>query len=162
MAWGWGSWIGGRSRCGTNREQFIINQTSAYYTTAGSFIECPKTHFVPASTKDSLCPIRTCILGRKLKTTHELSGTRIRFERAMVGDGHRMHDAGRDVRFCAHCRVKSSTYRHGSGPLTCNHEQKAFQQFNFWNPIHILQEDLCKDCLEPGGGRESPGPCFHV
>jgi hypothetical protein len=67
MAWGWGSWIGGRSRCGTNREQFIINQTSAYYTTAGSFIECPKTHFVPASTKDSLCPIRTCILGRKLK-----------------------------------------------------------------------------------------------
>ena len=37
---------------------------------------------------------------------YELSGTRIRFERAVVGDRHGMRGGGNVVRLCAHRRVR--------------------------------------------------------
>src|SRR5207253_1137916 len=61
--------------------------------------------------QDSLCPTRRCILGRNSTTTHELPGTRIHIKRAVVGNGHGMCDAGRDVRIRAHRSVTCWTHR---------------------------------------------------
>jgi hypothetical protein len=56
--------------------------------------------------------------------------------------------------------VRCWTYRLGCAPLTWNHEQKAFQRFGFWNPIHILREDLCKIALNMAEDENRHGHIF--